>query len=381
MPSNQHHKWLKKRDWPAVHDVITHPDQDVDLLMRKYKERDEHGRLPHHWMAAKAQTHTHALADVGVNSICLNPETLTTRDNKGETPIDIARRSGACAEIIGLLSLTPEEARSLGGKGMARLYAPVAYWRSEMAGWIRSRSYADCHKFINEHDDELVRELLKYSNSNLLRELAMISQVYSDSLMFLALRMIHRHPLSLKATGVDWPQGATLLDWAQRNDARHQFNACIEIQNVLRLTPAHITSTPYPTLLRQHLPKQFVDSSIFGTYNTVCTFIKHMKYDKAELVEIEAVLKPTHKCDVCNTATTKACSRCKTSYFCSPSCQKLAWKKHKKTCKAPTTPPATEAELRVLHKGVHFLNRCIQENGAGDGPTSVVLDFLRNDSG
>ena len=126
MPVNEHHQWLKKRDWPAVRDVMFAPDRDDDLLVRKYKERDEHGRLPHHWMAAKAQTHTHALAYVGVQSICYNEEALITRDNKGETPIDIARRSGACAEIIGLLSLTPEEALSLGWKEMLRLYAPVA---------------------------------------------------------------------------------------------------------------------------------------------------------------------------------------------------------------------------------------------------------------
>ena len=56
--------------------------------------------------------------------------------------------------------------------------------------------------------------------------------------------------------------------------------------------------------------------------------------------------------------------------------QKSAWKKHKKTCKAPTTPPATEAELRVLHKGMHFQKKgANQENGAGDGPTSVVTRF------
>jgi len=105
--ANEHHKWLKRRDWPAVLDVIY---------------GDGHGRLPHHWLAAKAQTHTHYLAFVptGVQSICLNDEALTTRDKKGETPIDIARRSGACAEIIGLLSQTPEEARSL-GKEMFRL--------------------------------------------------------------------------------------------------------------------------------------------------------------------------------------------------------------------------------------------------------------------
>ena len=103
MPSNEHHKWLKKRHWPAVQGAMYHPDRDNDLLLRKYKEGDEHGRLPHHWMAAKAQTHAYTLAGVGVDSICLNNEALATRDNKGETPIDLALRSGACAEIIGLL--------------------------------------------------------------------------------------------------------------------------------------------------------------------------------------------------------------------------------------------------------------------------------------
>ena len=79
--TNQYHMWLKKRDWPSGLEAMTHPDRDDDLLRRKYKERDEHGRLPHHWFAAKAQTHTHVLAFVGVRSICLNPEALTTRDN------------------------------------------------------------------------------------------------------------------------------------------------------------------------------------------------------------------------------------------------------------------------------------------------------------
>ena len=213
MPSNEHHEWIKKRDWPAVHGVMMHPDRNLDLLRRKYKERDEHGRLPHHWMAAKAQTHTHALAYVGVQSIDYNYEALTTRDNKGETPIEhIARRSGACAEIIGFLSLTPEEAYSLGKEmGLPRLYAPVAYWRNEMPKWIKSRSYADCHKFINQHNDELVREVLKYWNSVFLRQVACNSQEYSDSLVFLALQMIHRHPPSLSVILADWPAGASLL--------------------------------------------------------------------------------------------------------------------------------------------------------------------------
>jgi len=367
MPSNEHHKWLKKRDWPAVFGAMLDPDRDVDLLGIKYMERDEHGRLPHHWMAAKAQTHTHALAHVGVLSICANLQALTTRDNKGETTIDIARRSGACAEIIGLLSLTPEEAHSLGGEGMRRLYAPVAYWRGEMCDWIRSRSYADCHKFINEHDDELVREVLKYNNSTLLQTIACNSQEYSDSLVFLALRMIHRHPLSLTIKNI---HGSTAIQYAEHP----QFNACNEIRNVLRLTPKYISSTPFPTLLLQSLPSKHHE--IYGPYNTACTFIKHMKYDKAELVEIEAVLKPIRKCDVCSSLPAKPCARCKCTFYCSPSCQKSAWKKHKKTCKAPTSPPATEAELRTLHKGVALLNMCIQRSGAGDGPTSVVVEFL-----
>jgi len=101
-----------------------------------------------------------------------------------------------------------------------------------------------------------------------------------------------------------------------------------------------------------------------------------MKYDKAELVEIEVVLKPARKCDVCSSLPTKPCARCKRTFYCSPSCQKLAWKKHKKTCKAPTRPPTSQAELRTLHKGIALLNMCIQRSGAGDGPTSVVLDFL-----
>jgi len=370
MPSNEHHQWLKKRDWPAVKGAMFDPYRDKDLLVRKYKERDEHGRLPHHWMAAKAQTHTHVLTMVGVHSICFNYEAyeaLVTRDNKGETPIDIARRSGACAEIIGLLSLTPEEARSLGEEEMARLYAPVAYWTTKMVKWIKLRSYADCHKFIDEHDDELVREVLKYMNSELLTHVASNSQEYSDSLVFLALRMIHRHPLSLKGIS---PGGSTALQFAEST----QFNACREIRNVLRLTPTHVSRTPFPTLLLDLLPTKHHE--IYGPCNTVCQFIKHMKYDKAELVEIEAVLKPARKCGVCNSTPAKPCARCKCTFYCSTECQKSAWKKHKKTCKAPTSPPATEAELRTLHKGIALLNMCIQRSGAGDGPTSVVLEFL-----
>ena len=86
----------------------------------------------------------------------------------------------------------------------------------------------------------------------------MNSQEYSDSLLFLALRMIHRHPLSLNSKN---NQGNTMLEFAEST----QFNACREIVKVFRLTPTRISRTPFPTLLQQLLPKQYVDSSVFGT--------------------------------------------------------------------------------------------------------------------
>ena len=61
-PQNEHFEWLKRRDWPTVQGAMFAHNRDLDLLRSKYKERDEHGRLPHHWLAAKAQTHTHTLA-------------------------------------------------------------------------------------------------------------------------------------------------------------------------------------------------------------------------------------------------------------------------------------------------------------------------------
>jgi len=280
--SNEHHEWFKRCAWPEV--LLALLDQDSDDF-RKYKERDEHGRLPHHWLAAKAQTHTHTLAFVGVQSIDYNLQALTTRDKEGKTPLDIARRSEACAEIIGLLSLTPEEALSLGWKGMARLYAPVAYWLVEMLDWIQSRSYADCHKFFNEHNDKLVREVLKFDNSYLLQEVACNSQEYSDSLVFLALRMIHRNPLSLTDKNV---QGHTALQFAQDPE----FDACQEIQQILSLDPTHITSTPFPTLLLHSLPAKYHD--IYGPYNTVCQFLRRTvsPHNKAELGEQSKVEHP-----------------------------------------------------------------------------------------
>ena len=102
MTTNEYHEWLKKRDWPAVQNVMLHPDSDDDLLRRKYKERDEHGRLPHHWLAAKAQTHTHTLANVGVQSIDLNPHETRKAKLPSTLPVGVepVLRSSACSPSL-----------------------------------------------------------------------------------------------------------------------------------------------------------------------------------------------------------------------------------------------------------------------------------------
>jgi len=81
-----------------------------------------------------------------------------------------------------------------------------------MRSWTESRSWTDCHTFIN------------CTSST-----GCVQQVYTDSLMLLALLMIHRTPLSLiaKSRAIAPP-----LQFA----APPQFNACNEIS---KHPPAH----------------------------------------------------------------------------------------------------------------------------------------------
>jgi len=341
-------------------------DPNVLDEKERMKEIDDNGRTPLHLFAEIAQKRTHYLADVGVRLVCDFLFALQTKDNYGETPLEIARRTHACADVIGLLSQTPESIRALGGARLSQLYAPVTYWRNMMVQFCQQKSWDGLNTFVDAQADELVVEVLQFGNNDLLREVSIFAQEYTDSLAFLVLRIVHRTPQALGDTKYS---SFTMIQIATR------IKACKEVRDILTLTPKYIKATPFPTLLRRFLPPKYEE--IYGNYNTACSFIKHMKYDKAELVKVEAVLKPARKCDVCNTTTTKACARCKTSYFCSAECQKSAWKKHKKMCRAPTGWPASEADLRALHKGMLLLNRCIQEPGAGDGPTSEVLSFLR----
>ena len=330
------------------------------------REVDKHGRTPLRILAEKARRPTPDLSLVAVALVHYHPDGLTTRDNNGDTPFDVAQKTSACSEITSLLSLTPEAARLVGEIELLRMYAPVAYWAGKLYKSIESRSppLRVCHNFMSEHDADLVLEVLKYRNSNVFRCVALNAQENTDSLVFLTLRMIHRHPHALRIKPAGFKSAQQLA----------QEDACREIAKIFNLAPKQISSTPFSTLLRRFLPTKHRE--IFGTYNAVCQFIKHIKYDNAELVEIEAVLKPTHKCDVCSSLGAKPCARCKRTFYCSPECQKSAWKRHKKTCKTPTGV-ASDADLRTLHKGMLLLNRCFKEYGAGDNPTlGVVLEFL-----
>ena len=256
--SNHFHNKLKGRNGVAAVLEFFGSNFVHNEKCRLAKGLDECGRTPLALLAALAKKKSHTLTSTAVNLVYYNEDALITRDKEGKTPIDIALGSGACAEIISLLSQTPEEAYSLGLKGMRLLYAPFLIFWNDMMTWIESRLWADCHKFMNEHDDELVREVLKHDNSDLFIQISQQSQKYTESLVFLALRMIHRHPLSLAA--ISFQGGLSPLKMAEHP----QCNACLEIRKVFRLTPKYISSTPFPTLLRQHLPKQFVDDEIYS---------------------------------------------------------------------------------------------------------------------
>ena len=156
--------------------------------------------------------------------------------------------------------------------GCAACTAPVAFWENEMVGWLRmnSRSYADCHKFMNEHDDELCIGLL-------------IPGIHDSDSRYVFCS-------SNDPSAPTFPQGYPNQGNAIKDGRAPPIQCVPGDRQGLSLTPKYISSTPFPTLLLQSLPSKHHE--IYGPYNTVCQFIKHMKYDKAELVEIEAVLKP-----------------------------------------------------------------------------------------
>ena len=57
----------------------------------------------------------------------------------------------------------------------------------------------------------------------------------------------------------------------------------------------------------------------------------------------------SRKCDVCGARGTLVCSRCKCAAYCSPACQKAAWKGHKNSCHA-----SADGDARGSDKGVRL---------------------------
>ena len=56
-----------------------------------------------------------------------------------------------------------------------------------------------------------------------------------------------------------------------------------------------------------------------------------------------------NSCEVCSTAATNRCSKCRVVFYCSAECQKKDWKKHKNSCKnqykkGPSPPPSQQQQ-------------------------------------
>ena len=119
--SNHFHNKLKGRNGVAAVLEFFGSNFVHNEKCRLAKGLDECGRTPLALLAALAKKKSHTLTSTAVNLVYYNEDALITRDKEGKTPIDIALGSGACAEIIGLLSHTPEEARSLDWKGVEEM--------------------------------------------------------------------------------------------------------------------------------------------------------------------------------------------------------------------------------------------------------------------
>uniref|UniRef100_A0A7R9WCE3 MYND-type domain-containing protein n=1 Tax=Pseudictyota dubia TaxID=2749911 RepID=A0A7R9WCE3_9STRA len=83
-----------------------------------------------------------------------------------------------------------------------------------------------------------------------------------------------------------------------------------------------------------------------------------------------------NKCAVCNEAATKRCARCKSTYYCSAECQKMDWKKHKRT----VCEDAFRADQHTLHK--QEFDRIVKKYKLDtEEKSGEIADFLTNTGG
>jgi len=152
---------------------------------------------------------------------------------------------------------------------------------------------------------------VKCSNTTMLiffKRLLLKARCAADSLVFLALRMIHRHPLSLLLLTSKVTRCSNLPSRPNTRDPK--------------LPPRHPQA----------------DSQV-----------RRLQLSRRE------TLRPVQE--------KRSTAR--------PSARSQRGRSTRRRARPRRGWPATEAELRTLHKGMDLLNMCIQRFGAGDEPTSV----------
>ena len=417
--SNRYHKWYKQRNFSAAESNLNYPcghtpsaamleqlkeaqltdNQDMVAMLKAQHEgamhyensvllrqRDKHDRSPLHILAGKAQDYSYYLIDVAVFSVIYDKSGLQAVDVDNNTPLDIAKENFACPEIITLLSIPPDVCQFLPDDELTRLYAPVTYWRRKFRHWTESENWKKCNEFVAKMDlpKELKIQVLSARSGEALRNLAEQEEPKVPMLL-LVMRMICLSPAILEIKNKrGYKAGA------------FSFSACDEIKALTNLSPRFVEMVGMSGLVKKFLPH--LDDGSTEVHNEICRFIKVIKYDKGELRGVGDVLDeskmPERGCQQCGKVTAKTCARCRSAWFCSGECQKLAWKKHKKVCKEPKQEPKQvgvevgvvlkgggsqeEKKMRVLYRGLDLLVGCIKDKRVvGDKPTLLVLEFLK----
>jgi len=223
--------------------------------------------------------------------------------------------------------------------------------------------------WLSNKNDELTLGVLKFSHCLVLIHCCQFGQQYSDGLLHLILRIVHRNPSCLTIANDD---GLSVAEFAELS------NTCEEVRNVLARSVQYFAEASFSTLLRQF----FKYNPGIDLYNAICKvsertddyihtstpelnhsirwqFVIHVIANKAEM----ASLAPRQNCAVCNNKASMYCSRCKVTFYCCAEHQKNDWKTHKKSCSAPSV--RKQLQQLQLHSGIGLLMRLVQEVGGG----------------
>ncbi|GMI61825.1 hypothetical protein ScalyP_jg7330 [Parmales sp. scaly parma] len=246
---------------------------------------------------------------------------------------------------------------------MSREYAPVFYWWHVCLNWCERGQWDEFGYWLSNKNDELTLGVLKFSHCLVLIHCCQFGQQYSDGLLHLILRIVHRNPSCLTIANDD---GLSVAEFAELS------NTCEEVRNVLARSVQYFAEASFSTLLRQF----FKYNPGIDLYNAICKFVIHVIANKAEM----ASLAPRQNCAVCNNKASMYCSRCKVTFYCCAEHQKNDWKTHKKSCSAPSV--RKQLQQLQLHSGIGLLMRLVQEVGGGGDesssptPAVIILRFL-----